>query len=218
MIPGIIPGMTGQTGPVLTYLGSALNASSSNIYNFSSQPLGNPSPTRVIVAAFSGVLGATFSYSSSTLAGISGSYINLSYVVSGSANISTVMSQAVVPTDTTGTIQVVWNKSIARCAMSLWAIDGLQSTTFNSTNFSAIIGSGALDLSLNTQINDVIIAATTAFNNNSATWVGLTENYDDVFGTSRNSAASAIATSTETPRTITATIGGTSAGVSALWR
>lgn len=219
MIPGIIPGMAGQTGPTATYLGAAINSGAASTYNFASQPLGTVSPTRLIVVAYSGSLGAAFSVSSTTIAGIAGTYVIGSSVTSGSANVGVYLYQAIVPTGTTGTISITWSRALARSAIGIWSIDGILSTTAISTDSGSVTGvGGAIPLSMNAQIDDVIIGALAAYNNDVSAWVGVTENFDQAFGASHHSGGIATATVAATPRTITATVGGTSAAVAALWR
>lgn len=216
MIPGMIPGMAGQSGPALEYRTNLATTFAASSFTFSSA-IGPPSPTRLVVVTISGVLGDFFSFNSATIGGVSATVVTSAYGVSGSANINCVMVQAVVPTGTTANVVVNWSRSMARCAVGVWTIDGVISNTA-VTSASGTGNSSTVDLSMNVQPNDAVIGGSLSFSNQPTTWAGLTEDFDIAFSTSRHSGASDVMLTAQSPRTISATSTQLFASVAAVWR
>jgi hypothetical protein len=217
MIPGMIPGMAGQSGPALEYRTNLATTFAASSFTFTSVAIGPPSPTRLVVVTISGALGDFFGFGSATIGGVSATVVTSAYGVAGSANINCVMVQAVVPTGTTANVVVNWNRSIARCAIGVWTIDGVVSNTA-VTSASGTGNSSTVDLSMNVQPNDAVIGGSLSFNNQPTTWVGLGEDFDIAFSTSRHSGASGVMLTAQSPRTISATSTQLFASVAAVWR
>jgi hypothetical protein len=220
MIPGTFAIISGaQVGPILTYRANATKTTSGSTSTFTGQPFGSEVPGRLIVVAFNAFLGDPFTVSSITIGGVAATIVRQALSTAGSANTRCGLAQAVVPTGTTGTVSIAFNRSVARSAIAIWSIEGLQSTTAIASE-NGVLGSsgGSITLDLNCQPYDAIIAASASFNADTATWSGLTEVYDTACSTSQFSGASDVVTTAGSPRAISVAIGGTSAAAAAVWR
>lgn len=145
--------------------------------------------------------------SSVTVGGVSGSQV-IEYVLSGISEAGTAgfgMWKAAVPTGTTGDVVVTFSGSVARCVVSIYrVINGQVISTLAATGTGSS-GIDTITLSQNVLAGDAVIGGGTVGQQqgDSVTWVGLTEDYDDVAGNSRFSSAHEFNVTTASPRTMT---------------
>lgn len=218
MIPGTIPFFSGIQSPTLTFLGSDTDSVDRTSYNFTSFNFGTAQSDRLIVVAYSGSRGGVVGLSSSTIGGISAAPIGEVTTIFGSAYVVVGLVAAVVPTGTSGTINIRYTNTAAKCGIGAWALMNLTSSTVAETTGNLSLG-GSMDLSLNTQIGDLIVGSAYVNAITSFSWTGLTEDFDGTIDSNgRQTGASAIASTAATPRTISVSNSSNAIGISALWR
>lgn len=184
----------------ITYVSNTGDASGLTTYTFASQNFGTASADRYLVAYFAHrAVSAGITGSSATIGGVAAT--KLTTVTNG--NGCSELWGAAVPTGTSGTTSITWSGAVARCVTGLWALTGLLSTTPTNTYTST---ANPLSVSANISAGGVALAG--AYNNatTTATWAGLTEDYDNTTtaSTMRTGASAAFAT-TQTGLTISCT-------------
>lgn len=161
--------------PELFYLGTVNNAGNGSTYNFTSRPLGDPHPSRLIIVAAHADADSSISINSCTIAGVAGTVaISAKHVYE-----ATVIYYANVATGTTGTITVTTSGTTA-CAIGVYAAYYLESFTPVGTNSNA--GSTNMTLSASSLENGIGIGSSQAGNFDTfpySTWGSpMTERYD----------------------------------------
>lgn len=187
-------------------------------YTFSSVNFQTESGRSLVVVAIGGQSGSNLQVSSVTIGGVSATSVDNS----GNGQATAAMYQA-APTGTSGNVVVTFSGGQSGAGIAVWSLYNLASTTKKTSVANTAATQTVRTLSLNTAIGDVILAYSSNRDGGTPTytWVGVTEDADAAFdGSNTHSAGSHVATSAETPRTITATASescNNMAGVAATW-
>ena len=196
-----------KTSPTVAYLTTVGDEVDRSSYTFSSVPFGDADGGRYIIVGVahvtSSVTGVTVDGNSATLAHSSG---NLAlYIVN-------------LPTGTSGSVVVSMAGTAARCAISVYSAKNITSMTPVYDSAADNTDPGNLDC----DIPGPSIAIGLGFSNvsTSATWTGLTEDYDGQPFTVTLTTASASLTDAETPRTITCDVASATGfnSIAAVWQ
>lgn len=197
-----------------SFLQGAIDTANLTTYTFGSQNLGVADSDRYIVAAIEARAGATLSVSSASIGGVAASIV----AQTQNAGDCAALVIANVPSGTTGDVVVTFNTAAARASIQLYRLVGIDSETASHTATSAPAQDPTTTLDI--PAGGVAIGCGTNFGGGSATWTGLTENYDAVVeGQILVSSAYDTFATAQTGRTITIDISGGSlaAGVFASW-
>ncbi len=166
------------------FTANAANNTTSLAYSFSSQNFGTASAGRHILIGTAGQAGSAAAVSAVTLGGVSASQV---FSVS-SSTVTVAFWIAAVPTGTSGTVAITWAAQRARCAVVVWALTGLLSTTAIDTGSEINSGTGALNDNVDVNAEGVCLAmaydAGTGSRNWS--WSGLSEVVDTTFASGRS--------------------------------
>jgi len=131
MIPGMIGGHP-TPGPVVMFLGSAIESSNSGQFTFSGKDFGPAAPDRHIVLVYALGNVGTFGVDGVTVGGVSAT--QAIGVNSSDANrVRTAVLMAAVPTGTSGTIVVDPDTSCDWCAIAWFSVTGLDAATASDT-------------------------------------------------------------------------------------
>lgn len=220
---GVLPGLTSGVGfaaqaPSRVFSALYANAASLTTYTFTSVNFQTEAGRSLVVVAAGAHSGSNLQVSSVTIGGVSATQVD----TSGNGLATTAMYQA-APTGTSGDVVVTFSGGQSGAGIAVWSLYNLASTTKKASVANTAATQTVRTLSLNTAIGDVILAYSSNRDGGTPTytWVGVTEDADAAYdGSNTHSAASFVATSAETPRTITATaseVCNNIAGVSATW-
>ena len=213
--------------PIVDTLSSALpsvvyNTSSSvdagaTTYSFSGLSIGTAATTRLVVCAFMG-RASSRTGGSATFGGVSATKI-VEQIASGGYHTQS-MWAAVVPTGTTATCSITWSGSQGTCFVHCWSLYDLTSSTSTATNSSTAT---APSPNLNLLTGDVLVLSASTNSSTTSTPTGYTESYDATqpgAAVVQQTAGNHVATSNESPRTLTTTFGAASfqIGIAAAWR
>lgn len=202
----------------LSFLQTASTTTGATTFTFSSQNLGTASSDRyIIVGIGTRKAGTTGQINSVTVGGVSATIVGQTKATGDSNNSTAGMAIALVPTGTTGDVVVTMSEAFLRMGISLWSATSLSSIT--PTDSGTSNASDPTD-NLNISAGGFAIGYSFAGSNVTATWTGLTENFDTNFQTNAShTGASQTFDTIQTGRTITAdwTGGTTNAGVFASW-
>jgi hypothetical protein len=183
------PSYVHTTGPAIT--------TDLSEYTFSSVDISDAG-NRIVVVGIMSLRSAagTANLTSVTIAGVSASVEVVS--ASGGRQICAIAT-ASVPTGTTGDIVVTFDQTMARCVIAVWAAYDLNSATAVDTASST---ADPASLDVDTQTAGLIFAV--AYNNGggTATWTGITEQFDTTSEAALVTAADATVATGETPRTV----------------
>jgi hypothetical protein len=93
-----------------------------------------------------------------------------------------------VPTGANGNVFVQWSAQRTRCAVIVWRITGLLSTTPVDTGSETVSGSNPLNDDIDISAGGVCVAMAYdgSTNNRTWTWSGLTEDVDATFASGRS--------------------------------
>ena len=231
MIPGIIPGMAGQSGPQIFYRTNVGNATNTGTFNFSSVDIGFPDPTRVVVIGLSYYEFDTSAIvTGMAIGGVLGTavpqrVISIRAVPGGSGSfVYSALHSVALPSSSTETISITFNRAINYgCEIGVWALYNVSS----AIPVSVVTNTGADDetvnLNANTQANDHGVGVATGVYNISGlanfSWGNASERYDLSRSNMVRSGADFIALSDETPRATTVTASGVNAAYClGIWR
>lgn len=197
---------TSSTAATISYTAQASVDTNATNYSgsFDGIAIGTAGATRQVVVSIDGprATAGTRTVSSCTIATISASL--LSRKTSGNGDAHEVWA-ADVPSGTTGDIDIVFNSGMDACAIGVWAVYNAASVYIDEGTSGTTLSS-----SINIPTNSVAIAAGRSTTNTTATWAGVTENFDANFN-GENGATSGGSTSTNgTPTTISCTWASTS--------
>lgn len=190
-------------------------------YTFSGVNFQTDSERSLVVVAIGGRFGASDrQVSSVTIGGVAATQ-----VASAGLGAATAAMYQAAPSGTSGDVVVTFSAGASGAGIAVWSLYNLASTTKKTSVANTAATQTVRTLSLNTAIGDIVLAYTANQDAGTPThtWVGVTEEAsgDAAFdGTNTHSAGSHVATSAETPRTITATASqscSVMAGVSAAW-
>lgn len=201
-----MPMIVGSASPVITYINKLTDATAKTTYTFTGA-FGTESTNRLIVVCIASSGNANTTVSSATIGGVAATLaVNTNNTSSGSSLCC--IAYAVVPTNTSQSISITLGSSKNYMSISYYSVTGVSNTTHLSAVSSNGSGTSLSVTTVNSQANGVLIAATQAHDNPvSTTWTaGLTEDTDGVYSSvSILSSARLLATSTENPKTVTAT-------------
>jgi hypothetical protein len=166
------------------FTANAGNSTTSLGYSFSSLNLGTASADRHIVVGIAGQAGSAGAVSAVTIAGITAAQV---FSVS-SSTVTVAFWIAAVPTGTSGTVAVTWAAQRARCAVVVWAITGLLSTTAVDTGSEVNSGTAALNDNVDIDAGGVCLAMAYDAGTGSRTWTwsGISEVLDTTFASGRS--------------------------------
>lgn len=201
-------------GKSVVYLGRANNNNNNSPnynYDFTSQPLGDEAADRIIVCLYY----ARAQYPSFQNLEISSTGSNVASVApnpvstaehSGDGN-AMMWGIHAVPTGTTGTVRnrVLGSGTIDDAGIFLWACYGFTGTEGNG---AADKDTNSLDASINVSAGEAVFAGGISSDTASraVTWAGVTEDYSGEGSNTMKFVGHAIAESTESPRTVTASL------------
>lgn len=203
----------------VSFLQQAENTTAQTTYTFSSQSLGAADAGRYIVVCIAARAGGETdgAVSALTIGGVSAT-ITAQIPNNGGANTNlSAIAIAAVPTGTTGDIVVTLNFNHLRCSVAAYRVLGIDGVTaFDSATSTDTDPTASLDI----PAGGIAIAGSISAAADSATWTGLTENFDDNFQAfATHSGASAAFEDEQTDLTITCNWSTSSvpAGVFASW-
>ena len=207
--------------PSISYVDTTVSTTDTNEYTFTDHATGTADGTRRTIVGIVGEDGSNdFSVTGVTVGGVAATE-----VVDTAAAGAAIQSAIYIidnPTGTTATIVVTFSEAITGAAVSVWAANNLASSTAVATNSGTNSSGAAITLSLNTQVEDIIVGVGGAnVSSEAAVWAGLTEDAETaITGEAEISVAHDTAATAETPRAITVDWSGTSqyAGASASFR
>ena len=165
---------TPSSGAV-AFLQGAEDTSDQTTYTFSSQNLGTAADDRhIIVGILSRKAGATTTISSVTVGGVSATIVEQVTNTGTNSDVAGI-AIAAVPTGTTGDVVVTFGAGMVRAAISLYRATGLDSATA-SQSLNSTASAPAVNLDI--PVNGFAIGAGITAASSTATWSGLTEDYD----------------------------------------
>ena len=152
--------------------GVAPNASS---FTFSGVALGTAASNRHIVIAALTATASAADANSVTVGGVSASLV---VRASGGDNSRAELWIASVPSGTTGDVVIVWSSAKDRCGYAAWAMYGASA----SASDTATDGDTSPSFTIDVPAGGYLIAAAvpSAGSVATATWTGVTENFDEV--------------------------------------
>lgn len=159
----------------LTFLQATQDGTDTNVYTFASQNFGTASADRYIICTGAARTLAGTALSSITIGGVTAT-LNVNFVDSGVTCISFI-GIAAVPSGTSGDVVLTFNGTMRRAGIGLYAVTNLTSTTPTDTGSSEAnpLTAGGLDISAG---GFGVAVGGTADTGASATWAGLTEDFD----------------------------------------
>ncbi len=192
---------TSSTAATISYTAQASVDTNKTDYSgsFDGIAIGTAGATRQVVVSIDGprATAGTRTVSSCTIATISASLLSRKTSPNGDAH---EVWAADVPSGTTGDIDIVFNSGMDACAIGVWAVYNAASVYIDESTSGTTLSS-----SINIPTNAVAIAAGRSTTNTTATWAGVTENFDANFN-GGNGATSGGSTSTNgIPTTISCT-------------
>lgn len=162
----------------LAFLQEAHSTSDLTTYTFSAQALGAASADRYIIVTAAGrKAGASTTISSITVGGVTATIVVQRTNTITNTAVSGI-AIAAVPTGTTGDVVVTFGAGMARCGIALWAVTGLASDTPTDTD-SSVATAPTVNLDVVAGGFAIGCAYDSASVGASATWAGITEQYDN---------------------------------------
>lgn len=200
------------TPPSLTFLQVTEDTGNNSSYSFASQSFGTADATRrVVVVATWAATSSSLTLSNPTIGGVAAT---IHTQIGSNPNIG--IFSALVPTGTSGTIAFDLGATAARASIAVYrAVNSGASpfATASDTTMSSNVLSTTIDIP---QGGWVVAGATTLIlSGNTHTWVGVNEDYDSPYGDAAGRAKTggfASGLSSQTGRTISATVSGTGSG------
>jgi hypothetical protein len=182
-------------------------------YNFTTLSIGTAATNRYVLAVVCANAAAALTISSVTIAGVAATPIyDVNYGGGGTFRVAAYI--ALVPTGTTGDVDVTWSGSASNCQVGVWALYNLNSIVALDTA-SDITTNSSPTLNVDTWEGGVAIGVTMGNVSATTVWTGLTEDFDQITETVGFSGASA-STVAAFPRSISATLGGTQTAQTAI--
>lgn len=213
MLPGTMIPLGAASGsgssPTLAYLQHSFSGTNRSTYSFSAN-LGTPSATRNIIVAGAGYeTSGVPTINSITVAGVTATIFDQIYDTDSTYYYAVGIGIAAVPTGTSGTISIAWNRTINAGAYAAWEVTDLN----NASSAYDVTTSTNTTLDINVPINGIIVAAQAVRNDSTITWAGVTERFDN--GSTPNfSGGDHTATATESPRSVSfSTTGSVTPGI-----
>ena len=162
-----------ETG--LVYIGSNLNTGSASSYTFTSEPIGVADSSRMVVVCVSGYNSSNSAWTNCTVGGVS---YSLNVSISNQRNPLNIFG-VYLSTGTTADIVLTGNGTTANCSISVYAMYGDGSYTFEDTDNVATgsSGSGSQNVVLTCSSGANIVALATAESSVSGSFTaGITDN------------------------------------------
>lgn len=210
---------TEEASAAITFAYETTLASTSDLttYTFAGADIGTADTARcVIVSALSRKAGAAHTLSSMTIGGVSATIIqNQNNTVTNSDTAA--LAAAIVPTGATGDIVVTWSTGVLRTQIGIWTAINTDNCTTPSDSDASTAADPSVTLTI--PAGGVAVGSGLSAAASSATWTGMTENFD----TTLESFVTVTGASTSTPATgnLTVTIdfaaSTETAGVFATW-
>lgn len=205
-LPGMTPSFSrgvASPPPVLTYVGSTLDAGNSTNYTFTGHAIGTAAADRLVVVASSSGGGGDGVVTGGT---IGGSALTLNIASLSNRPAVSIMSR-VVAAGTTATIVVNHDSARRNCLIHVWTVTGLTSTTPHDTGAQISTGATFLTDNINVLAGGLVVGVFGSQGVNALSWTGLTEHVgseqDD--GSDTGVSASSSNMSAEINRAITGT-------------
>lgn len=199
----------------LAFLQATGSTSDLTTYTFSSQNLGTAASDRyIIVAASCRKADPAATLSSATIGGVSATIIHQS--TRGGNTVA--LFAAAVPTGTTGDIVVTWSTGVLRCGIGAYRVTGSDATTYHDRDVGTEVNNPIATIDV--PAGGFAIAAGYNAGNTTATWSGVTEDYDTTVESNNYTGASDTFGSAQTDLAITFTpsaAGGNPCSVAASW-
>ena len=173
----LMPMYSSYNKPVVTgsFASSGVSTAGSSTYTFSGVALGTAATNRHVVIAATTAAGNASNGASVTVGGASASLV---VRASGADNTRAELWIASVPSGTTGDVVIVWSVAKDRCGYAAWAMYGANASASDTATDPDTTPSFTIDV----PANGYLIAAA-GFNGSgtvpTATWTGVTENYDE---------------------------------------
>ncbi|HEV7282287.1 MAG TPA: LamG-like jellyroll fold domain-containing protein [Pirellulaceae bacterium] len=216
---GTIPAPMPSVGARVAFLQQAEDITSQTTFTFEDQNLGAADAERYIAVSIVARAGfeSDGAVSSVTIAGVPATITNQITNPGGTNSNVSAIAIAAVPTGTTGDIVVTMNIHHLRCSVAAYRVVGIDGVTaYDSATSTATDPTVNLDI----PAGGVAIAGANSAAADSATWTGLTEDFDDNFNAfSTHSGASGAFPSAESnlPITCNWSSGSVPAAVFASW-
>ncbi len=189
--------------PIVNFESQAVSGADLTTYTFTSQAIGTPRPDRTIIVAAVCFTGAMFT--TLTVGGVP-----LVKIFEQPEGILA-FHGAIVPTGSTATIVMTCTAQGIRAAISTYSVIGLTSLTPIDTAAGLTAGGDTLDV--DTVSGGFVLGLARGSSTPTIAWSGLTEDHQTVIADNvDHSTASASNLSVETPRSVSTTITGGSAG------
>lgn len=160
----------------LTFLQAAADTTDVSTYTFAGQNLGTAAANRyIIVSILSRKAGAATTLTGVTIGGVAATIVRQQAFTDTNTNVAAIVV-ANVPTGATGDIVVTFADAMVRCMIGVYRATGINPTaTFSDYSITT-----PLQTSMVIPGNGFGIAAGMSTSNSSATWAGLTEDFDAV--------------------------------------
>lgn len=194
-------GSPGSGVASLTYVDKSNSGSNLTTYTFNNRSFGTESVTRYIVV---GVIGTNPTGRTISSVTVNGNATTIIGQAGTTTRVGIAITSSAFPTGTVGPITVTWNSAPSECAIVVYAVYDIGSTTATDTlSATGNDPSGAIDV----PANGIMIAiAGTGARPNAVTWTNATEDEEDNLGSDSAYSSASHTTSTEQlARTITAT-------------
>lgn len=164
-----------SVSPGLTYIGSNLDTGSASSYTFTSEPIGVADSSRMVVVCVSGYNTGNSGWTNCTVGGVT---YSLNVSISNQRNPVNIFG-VYLSTGTTANIVLTGNGTMQNCSISVYAMYGDGSYTFEDTNNIGTGATGSADQSvvLTCSSGANIVALATAENSVSGSFTaGITNN------------------------------------------
>ena len=185
-LPGWFPGIVTQL-PTRIYNGTTTDTNTAGDYTFTNHAIGPAHPSRLVVVGVHWANGLALSrdLASATIGG-NAATIHRQDVSAVNLSIHSALISLAVPTGTTATIFIdIATGTALRCAVSVYSLYGLNSTTPVSTGGGNVQSGASASGTLNINAGGIAIAAATGSADEDHTLSGLTEDNDVSFGADR---------------------------------
>lgn len=162
---------------MISFLQSATDTADLSSYTFASQNLGSAASDRhIIVAVISRKAGATTTITGVTVGGVAATIVRQRANTASNTQVAG-LAIALVPSGTTGDVVVTFADTMVRCSIGLYRADDLLSATPYDVDDSVVA-----DPTVNLDIlaGGFAIGVGGVAASTTATWTGLTEDYDAV--------------------------------------
>lgn len=194
-----------EPDPTCTLVDNINGTGSLTTYAFAGVNFGPASPTRLIVVCMGGYRDKGGTIVSATIGGVAATI----HFNSSLGNGSLAMISALVPTGTSGAINITWSIQQAAMTIDVYAIDNIKSTT---PAFTLTDTASPLSQNITFAPKTVVIAQVKSYTTGSFTWsgsAGLIEQDDSTYGVCTHSSAMKVMPAAGTGLEVAVTYSGT---------